>query len=277
MVAIVRDIEYEEHRQCCVQRSSQLSKGGALRARSVIKGFFSREDKPDFGLMRMDGLSSEIIATAGGYSQLGQDLIVKMLLPAGKVFVEIGAYDGLSGSNTKLLEDRGWTGLAIEPNVKAFEQLQRNRRCICLPFAIGCQDSDATVFKEVSGYSAMLSGISDQQSERHANRIEQEIAQYGGNWTEYTVPERTLKTVFCDYNITECDYMSIDVEGAEEQVAKSLTYQEVRPKLLSVENNYDTPEVAKTLGDIGYRKLFKIAWEDFYAHESFDLLSHFRS
>jgi hypothetical protein len=71
--------------------------------------------------------------------------------------------------------------------------------------------------------------------------------------------------------------MSIDVEGSEEQVVKSLAEQKVRPKLLSVENNYDTSDVASILNKIGYRKLFKIAWEDFYAHEEFDLLSPFRS
>lgn len=163
-----------------------------LTANKFLKQFLNLLARPDIGLMRMDSLSPQAIASAGGYSQLGQDLVVRMLLPAGKVFIEIGAYDGLSGSNTKLLEDHGWTGLAIEPNELAFEQLKQNRRCVCLPFAIGFRDNDATIFRQVQGYSAMLSGIPDQQSKRHAARIEQEIARYGGSSTEYSVSERTL-------------------------------------------------------------------------------------
>ncbi len=40
------------------------------------------------------------------------------------IFVEVGAYDGLRSSNTKLLEEcYGWTGILIEPSKKIMNDL----------------------------------------------------------------------------------------------------------------------------------------------------------
>ena len=43
-------------------------------------------------------------------------------------FLEVGAYDGITGSNTRGLSDRGWSGVCIEPSVKAFADLIWNHR-----------------------------------------------------------------------------------------------------------------------------------------------------
>ena len=44
-------------------------------------------------------------------------------------FVDIGAHDGISINNTKLLEDLGWDGICIEPHPKVFQRLLLNRNC----------------------------------------------------------------------------------------------------------------------------------------------------
>jgi len=46
--------------------------------------------------------------------------------------IEVGAYDGIKGSNTKFFEDIGWNCLCIEPNKNIFPLLQKNRSGINL-------------------------------------------------------------------------------------------------------------------------------------------------
>lgn len=48
-------------------------------------------------------------------------------------FVDIGAHDGVTISNTYLLDRRyGWVGLCIEANPVTFELLRQSRRATCL-------------------------------------------------------------------------------------------------------------------------------------------------
>lgn len=67
------------------------------------------------------------------FSQVGQDKAIDELLgeKEGGFFIEVGAYDGLTMSNSLFFEkSRGWTGLLIEANPRAYrELLSRDRKC----------------------------------------------------------------------------------------------------------------------------------------------------
>ncbi len=56
-------------------------------------------------------------------------------------FVDIGAYDGIAISNTKLLEDIGWDGICIEPHPKVYERLVKNRTCKKINCALWNEDT----------------------------------------------------------------------------------------------------------------------------------------
>lgn len=48
------------------------------------------------------------------------------------VFFDIGAHNGIKISNTYFFEKNlGWTGVCVEPRDSAFEELEKNRECIC--------------------------------------------------------------------------------------------------------------------------------------------------
>ena len=72
------------------------------------------------------------------FSQVGQDLwlarhVLRTLGEGRGVFVEAGAADGVTGSNTLWLErERGWTGLCVEPHPDAVALLRRLRPS-CIP------------------------------------------------------------------------------------------------------------------------------------------------
>jgi len=43
------------------------------------------------------------------------------------IYIDIGAYDGITGSNTYIFDHLGWTGFCIEPNKNVYKKLQTNR------------------------------------------------------------------------------------------------------------------------------------------------------
>lgn len=74
-----------------------------------------------------------------GYSL--HDLDTKMLnyidLHSRGFYIECGANNGIWQSNTKLLNEYGWTGLLVEPNPNIFPELQKNRPSdICENYAL---------------------------------------------------------------------------------------------------------------------------------------------
>ena len=55
-------------------------------------------------------------------------------------FVEIGAFDGLEGSNCYYFENmQAWDGIAVEASKNHFSKLKKNRKCHVLNFAISSE------------------------------------------------------------------------------------------------------------------------------------------
>jgi len=115
----------------------------------------------------------EQLRAQGYFSQFGQDkLVAEQLAPGIRngLFVDIGAYDGVSFSNTVYLErERQWTGIAIEPEPGAFAALESQRSCRCIWAAVG--DTAGTAQFVVAG---MLSGSIDTMDRRRHRRIGKE-------------------------------------------------------------------------------------------------------
>ena len=64
------------------------------------------------------------------HSQRGEDGIIEKIFdtikPQNKWFVEFGAWDGIHLSNTRLLAEKGWSGVFIEASEKRFNELKNN-------------------------------------------------------------------------------------------------------------------------------------------------------
>jgi hypothetical protein len=92
------------------------------------------------------------------YSQINQDLNVIEFYDYHKnlYFVDIGAYDGESLSNTLLLEKYyDWKGICIEPLPCTFNKLKEKRNCICINTALYNKSNEELEFI----VAEMLSGI----------------------------------------------------------------------------------------------------------------------
>ena len=82
------------------------------------------------------------------------------------VFVDIGAHDGITLSNTYILEkEYGWTGICIEPMEHEYKKLEACRSCIT--YNCACYDTNGTekfTMLEYDGYPDMLSGIAKKKN-----------------------------------------------------------------------------------------------------------------
>ena len=201
------------------------------------------------------------------YSQLGQDLEVIEFYNNKKngFFIEIGASDGISLSNTYLLETRyKWNGVCCEPIPKMFEKLVKNRpNSICYDKAV-YNSSGLIVNFDIANDSDMLSGIS--------NHIDNHKSIVDKNKT--TIPVQTISLLDLLKNANAplfIEYMSLDTEGSEFEILKNFDFEKYTFGLIDVEHNYVEPRrtnIKKLLLSKGYIYKGENKWDDMYKHNS---------
>lgn len=183
------------------------------------------------------------------------------------VFIEMGAADGILGSNTYRLErDFGWDGILIEPIKEYCDQISKYRKASHV-FNICIGETEGSVeFTRIEGYSKLLSGISDQYPSEHKDRINREVQSMGQKIHVDMVPCKKLITVLNECGVSHIDYLSVDVEGGEMSVLKSLCMEQhsIRPVLIGCENNYRSSEVNDYLNTFGYVKVGSAGGDDFF-------------
>lgn len=170
-------------------------------------------------------------------------------------FLDIGAHDGISFSNTYILEYKyAWNGICVEANPDIFKQLKKNRRALCVN---ACLDSAEGLVDFAKGN--MEGGIISPNTDNKAPESH-EVVQ---------MKTQTLESLWIGKNVPhEIDYISIDIEGAEERVLGSFNFKEYRFKCITVERPSDT--LRKILVENEYVLVKEIPEIDcFYVHRSF--------
>lgn len=199
-------------------------------------------------------------------SQLGQDRFVDEYFNKKECgfFVDIGASDGVEISNTFFLEKkRNWSGICVEPIKEKFDLLQKNRNSINLNICISNFEGE-TEFTQIDGYANMLSGISDKYHKTHIERIQGEVNHYGGKINKININVKPLQKIFDEYNITKVDFCSIDTEGSELDIIKSIDFEKTEIEVFIIENNYKENEIEKFLNEKGYSLFKKLEWDDVF-------------
>ncbi len=170
-------------------------------------------------------------------------------------FCDVGAHDGVSINNTLFFENtHDWTGINVEPMENIYEKLIRNRpKCINIKCAVS-NNNGVAQFIQNDGYTEMLSGLKNEYDPRHLNRLTNELEHYGGSTREIQVETKKLETIFDEYNVNHINYLSVDVEGAEFEVIKSINFDKVFIDVIGFENNYTdvSSEIIKYLKSKNY-------------------------
>jgi FkbM family methyltransferase len=150
------------------------------------------------------------------YSQLGEDefLYKNYLNYNNGFFIELGAMDGITHSNTKFFEDElEWTGILIEPT-NQYDNLIINRpNCYNFNYAISESENDV----DFLGNGA-IGGI--------MNTMESSYKKMWGlnNKNSYKVKSIPINKITDTININKIDLFSIDVEGGEFEVLKTFNW-----------------------------------------------------
>ncbi|SFI88951.1 methyltransferase, FkbM family [Bacillus sp. 71mf] len=205
------------------------------------------------------------------YSQIGQDKYVNERIFRGMengFFVDIGAHDGISYSNSYFFEKhKNWKGICVEPLPEVYQLLRKNRECICIEGAIFFEDGYQD-FLRVQGptNTEMLSGLVNEYDSRHKNRIDIEIQGSNGSSEVIKVKTFPLQSILDTHNVTHIDFCSIDTEGSELGVLQSIDFKKVKIECITVENNYQTKNVEEYLTMQGYRLVEKLEYDDIFLH-----------
>ena len=208
---------------------------------------------------------------AGYYSQNGQDQFLAEKLFKGRqngLFIDIGANDGTIFSNTYYLEkNMGWTGFCFEPNPAAYARLIENRECTCIKCGVADFSGRAT-FLNIEGRCEMLSGLIDKYDPHHIARIEKELKLYGGKKEKIEIECVRLKDILGDRNIQYVDYLSIDTEGSELDILKSIDFEHTYFGVISVENNYDDGRIRKYMRSKNFKFIAVLSGDEFYINRT---------
>lgn len=181
-------------------------------------------------------------------------------------FVEVGAYEPYIASNTAYMEiELNWKGICIEPHPIVFNKLKNsNRNCK----KYNCAISDYNGFAEfVAGenHITMISGIRENYSEDHWNRLINESLEYKSNYQIINIECRTLSSILNENNIHTVDYLSIDTEGSEEKVLMGIDFNKFNIRVIGVENNNsNNSNIRNYLSKIGYEYVDKICSDEIY-------------
>ena len=160
------------------------------------------------------------------------------------VFMDVGAHDGININNTLYFEQtHNWTGVNIEPIKPVFDKLVANRpNSININCAV-CNNNGSAEFICNTGYTEMISGLKESFDIRHTARLDRENAKMGSTTEIITVNTKTLETICDEHNVKHINYLSIDVEGVEFDVIKSINFDKVFIDVIGFENNYSDTSI----------------------------------
>jgi FkbM family methyltransferase len=169
-------------------------------------------------------------------------------------FVDIGAHDGININNTYYFENEGWSGICFEPVPEIYELLKLNRKCDVVNKALS--DVEETLdFFSIKGHAEMLSGLLKDYPNEHMMRIIRETEQHSD---EYECIKVNCSTFSKEIETKNIDLLSIDTEGAELSILKTIDFDKYKIGLMIIEYNYDNQELISLLNDNNFEIVNKI-------------------
>ena len=187
-------------------------------------------------------------------------------------FIEAGAYDGVSQSNTYFLEKtKRWEGILIEPILKDFEEILLNRNSK----AVNCALVDETYNDShiVMNYAGLMT-VADNAMER--TRLEEHVRngiQLHGFEKSYKIKvrARTLSSIIDQFDSPKVDFLSLDVEGAENMVLNGIDFSRHRPSFILVEER-DHAKTKALMENASYKQIDQLSLHDFLYSDANHLL-----
>ena len=158
------------------------------------------------------------------YSGSAQDLIINHFFKNKKkgIYIDVGCYHPYNGNNTKLLYDRGWSGINIDLDfhtIDFFNFVRKRDENINIAISDTEGEKNLYFFHNRSAINS-LSEI----RKKEAKEIRK-------------IKTKTLNSVFenSKFKNEKINLISIDVEGHEIEVLKSINLEKYAPEMVVIE------------------------------------------
>lgn len=187
------------------------------------------------------------------YSQNNEETVVLNLFqgrPPGR-FLDIGAYDGKTYSNTLRLAELGWRGVCVEPSPIPFSKLLAlhgsNERIELINAAISLNDGWVDFFD--CGFEPDDIGTVSSLDARH------QIKWSTVNFKRYTIYALAVGTLF-ERTKFDFDFINLDVEGTNIDLFLALPLHEMASlTAICVEHDSYNDRMLKHAAQFGFRQV----------------------
>ena len=166
------------------------------------------------------------------YSQCGEDLIVDYIFKLRGIskpsYIDIGANDPYYINNTNIFYQRGCRGINIDANPNCIKKFQNERpEDINLDIGIGSEKS-SRMFYVMN--DPTLSTFSETEYQKYMNTGRHKLLE------KKLIKITTLQEVLSVYNNNLFpDFLTIDVEGLDFEIIKSIDFSKTFPKIICIE------------------------------------------
>ena len=186
-------------------------------------------------------------------SQFGQEILALTInnWKRNGFFVEFGALDGKTHSNTYMLEKEfGWNGIVAECGMRWEQELLRNRKCKIERSAVWKETGKELIFIDCE--SPGLSTLEEyRESDGHALLREK--------GKSYKVKTISLIDLLRKHESPKrIDYMSIDTEGSEWDILRDFPFKNYEIGVLTIEHNFNLnrEKIQKLLFANGFKQIY---------------------
>ena len=167
------------------------------------------------------------------YSQYDEQEKIKEFFGSYKgTYLDIGAACGIDFSNVYSLLLDGWSGTSVEANAKEFTMLQVNYR----PFKDRVNLVNSVIADQPGFVKFFTEGQLSTTSHEHMKLWEPSAIKYNWNWDPSINYAITVNQLLEHLKI-DFDFVSIDIEGTNEAVIKSINWDLLpKCKLICIEH-----------------------------------------
>ena len=187
-------------------------------------------------------------------SEIGQDKwVLGKIFPgvANGFFLDVGSGHGTIGSNTKALEDLGWTGICIDP----FPSHMEGRTCRMDKVVVSSTAGQVVKFRTHMALGGIVDTLGKWKTEAEKS-------------PEVEFTTTTLGDVLAAANAPAfIHFLSLDIEGGELEALKGVSFDKYRFGAMAIEHNDEEPkrtDILKFLEARGYRRAHSFRQDDFY-------------
>lgn len=196
----------------------------------------------------------EVLGLSTFYSQVGQDKWVSETAFPGVTngfFLDVGSGDGTLDSNTRKLEENGWTGICVDP----FPTNMEGRVCQMFKEVVYSEAGKTMTFRT----AGMVGGLEESLGRWKPLADKSQAVEFT-TVTLGDILDRARAPRFIHF-------ISLDIEGAELEALRGFPFDIYKFGALAVEHNFEETKrgaIQQLLDSHGYTRVHTWMQDDFY-------------